>query len=128
MPHLKSERARAFAGDGIDFGHLAFGKIDLEVVFAQGHADITRFVVESEDLSLALTVHLELATAFEQAKIDGCVRFKPSEALATRAPKTAALLATTGAPLAPDGMYTIKLEGTLADMKRLGTVCGPPPR
>jgi len=125
VPHTQSTQAAAFAGDGIQFGHLTFTKLQLEATFADGHADITRWIAESPDVVFQLGVHFDLAEQLERSMVTGCVRFKPTPALAERDPHTNAVLATTGAPLAPDGLFTIKLEGRADDLKRLGVVCGP---
>jgi hypothetical protein len=69
--------------------------------------------------------------------ITGCLRFHDSDAFRKREPKTDAALTTTGAPLGPDGLFHIKLDGQIRTMRRIGVVCsggagetpgGPPPR
>ena len=123
-PHMKDARSSGFAGDGISFGHITFDRIDVELAFDRGHADITRWVIDSPDVTIEMAAHLELAQELAHSTITGCLRFSTTPALAERDPKTTAAIATTGAPLAPDGLFNIKLAGPLNDMKRLGMVCG----
>ena len=37
--------------------------------------------------------------------------------------QTAAVLSLTGAPLGDDGFYSIRLEGTVGELRRLGQAC-----
>ena len=106
-----------------DDSHLDFDRIDVALDVANGRAEITRWKVESPDLELELSGHVELASALGSSQVTGCVRFRPSEALRTGNPKTFALFSVTGAPLGDDGFYSIALEGTIDAMKRLGKVC-----
>src|SRR5262249_58983754 len=55
--------------------------------------------------------------------VTGCLRFKGSDALLKREPRTHAQISTTGAPLGPDNLFHIKLDGPVREMRRLGQVC-----
>ena len=57
--------------------------------------------------------------------VAGCLRFKGSEVLQKREPKTFAAISTTGAQLGPDGLFHIRLTESFKDMKRLAQKCGP---
>ena len=116
-------RSNAFGGGGLDFGHLDVDQLDVAVAIANGHADLTKFVLRSPDLVLEITAHVELASSLEDSQLLGCIRFKGTPALAQRDPKLTALLGITGAPQDTDGMYTIRLDGSLAAPKRLGQIC-----
>jgi type II secretion system protein N len=110
-------------GGGLPFGHLTFDKIDVRGVVQAGHVEVSRWQLESKDVMLTATLQIELAPELDDSTIAGCVRFKPDPELAHRDPKTAAVIATTGALQGPDGVYSIKLEGTLGKRKLLGKVC-----
>ena len=57
--------------------------------------------------------------------VTGCLRFKGSDDLMRREPKTHAALSTTGAELRSDGLFHIRLTDSFKDMKRLNQECGP---
>ncbi|HUJ61172.1 MAG TPA: type II secretion system protein GspN [Kofleriaceae bacterium] len=123
---LGDDRAKISTAFGdVDFGHLAVGKLDVAVDLANGKATVSRWVFESPDLALALKLQLELAPKLGDSKVDGCIRFHPAADLVTRAPRTYAVIETTGAELRGDGNFHIKLAGTLDQMKRLNLECGP---
>ncbi len=130
--HISQSRGRAmFAPDGLAFGHLTIDHFAAKVTVARGRADLASFEWTSPDVELLVSGGVTLAAALNKSQLDICVRFKPSEALRVRDPKTYALLSLTGAPLDTDGRYDIRIEGPLGDPKRLGRVCGgatePPP-
>jgi type II secretion system protein N len=108
---------------GVSFGHLAFDKVDVRVELDHGHAKVTRWQLASNDLTLEVTLDIALAPALADSTLEGCVRFKPSPTLARRDPKTAAVLALTGAPMGADGVYSIKVAGRVGQRKLLGEAC-----
>jgi type II secretion system protein N len=122
-PKGKDARANAFAGDGIEFGHLDFGTIDVDVEVANGRAEVKKFTVVSPDLTIEISGHVELAATIGESVISGCIRFKPDPELAKRQPKTYAVLMITGAPAGDDGVFSIELAGTIGNIKRLGKIC-----
>lgn len=109
--------------EGIPFGHVTFDKLDLRAEAQQGHLKITRWQLASKDLTMDLKLDIQLAAQLEDSKVEGCLRFKPSASLEQRDPKTAAVIATTGAPRGPDGVYSIKIEGRVGQRKLLGQAC-----
>lgn len=114
-----------FLGDGIYFGHLTFDRLAIRVELANGKARVSGWKIESPDLALVVDVTLELAKRLEDSSVTGCIRFKPTDALRERDPRTHAAFMVTGAPLAPDGQFHIKLAGTYGDLKKLGVACDP---
>jgi hypothetical protein len=109
---------------GISFGKVTFDKVDIRAEITKGHMKVTRWRLESKDLTLDATLEIDLATELADSTLDGCVRFKPSAALAHRDPTTAAVIATTGGMLGPDGVYSIKIAGRIGERKILGKQCG----
>jgi hypothetical protein len=63
---------------------------------------------------------------FGDSRIAGCVRFKPTEALRDRDPRTFDLLSLTGAARDADGVDHVALEGTADNRKWLAKLCGHP--
>jgi type II secretion system protein N len=111
-------------GDGgISFGHLTFDKVDLRAEVQQSHLKVTRWQVASKDLTMDLRLDIHLAAELADSTLDGCLRFKPSRELEQRDPKTAAVIAMTGAPRGPDGVYSIKIEGRVGQRRLLGQAC-----
>ena len=109
--------------NGISFGHLAFDKVDLRAEVRQSHLKVTRWQVASKDMTMDLRLDVHLAAELADSTLDGCLRFKPSASLEERDPKTAAVIAMTGAPRGPDGVYSIKIEGRVGQRRLLGQAC-----
>ena len=55
---------------------------------------------------------------------DGCIRYRPTDALRERDPKMHALLEITGAHRDDDGWFQIAIQGPLAGLKWLAKPCG----
>jgi len=121
----KNSRSQAFAGDGTAFGKIQVQTLDAKVELKEGKVDITRFETKSNDVELHVDFTMTLAQALEQSAIGGCIRFKGSEGLRTREPKTADAISLTGAARHTDGLDHIKLEGNFKDVRKLAKVCGP---
>ena len=123
-PKLKNSRSQAFAEGGIEFGKLNVQSLTLAIDIRKGHLKVTKLDTKSEDGQLHVDFDMTLAQNIDQSEVDGCLRFTGSEALLKRDARTHAAISTTGAPLGPDNLYHIKLDGTIKQMKRLGKVCG----
>jgi len=129
-PQPKNQRAAAFAGDGIDFGHVELGNASIAIAIKDGTATITTWNVTSNEATLSVSGTMTFGKTLAESTIDACVRFNATDALRQREPMTHAALQVTGAPMAADGMFNIKLTGTVGQMRRLGMVCdgtAPPP-
>ncbi|HUJ61360.1 MAG TPA: hypothetical protein VLX92_22805, partial [Kofleriaceae bacterium] len=90
-----------------------------------GKLELTKFQTTSKDGELHIDFTMKLEPSIMDSLVTGCLRFKGSEGLATREPKTFAALTTTGAEIRADGLFHIKLAETLRNMKRLNMECGP---
>ena len=124
-PKLKNTRNQAFAEGGIEFGKLNVQSLVAVVDIRKGHLKVTKLDTKSEDGQLFVDFDMTLAQNISESDVTGCLRFNGSEALRKRDARTHAAISTTGAPLGPDGLYHITLDGTVKNMKRLGKVCGP---
>lgn len=113
----------SLANDGVSFGHVTFDKVDVRVEVKQGHVKVTRWQLESKDLTLDVKLDIDLAAELANSTLDGCLRFKASPSLEQRDPKTAAAINVTGAPRSPDGFFSIKVTGTVGQRKLLGQAC-----
>ena len=71
-----------------------------------GKLDVTKFETKSGDGELHVDFSMTLAPVLDDSMVTGCLRFKGSEALLKKEPKTFAAIQTTGAPLGPDGLFT----------------------
>lgn len=123
-PKLKNNRNQAFAEGGIELDPLNIATLMLKVDINKGHLKVTRFDTKSEDGELHVDFDMTLAQAIDESTVTGCLRFMGSQALLKRSARTHAAISTTGAPLGPDNLYHIKLDGRVKEMKRLGVVCG----
>jgi type II secretion system protein N len=125
------------SGGGIDFGRVNVDSLIARIELKNGKLDLTRFEFKSGDGEAHVAVSLTINQDIMASTITGCLRFHDSDAFRKREPKTDAALTTTGAPLGPDGLFHIKLDGQIRTMRRIGVVCtggtgetpgGPPPR
>jgi hypothetical protein len=108
----------------LSFGHILFDRFDMQFDVGDGRGKLTKWQVESKDLVLEVSLDVTFGKTLNSSKIDGCLRFKPSEDFAKRDPKTATVLSATGASRGADGMFTIKLGGTVGHRKAMATPCG----
>jgi type II secretion system protein N len=123
-----SKAQLALPGIGnVDFGHIDLGALDLRVVIRDGQLTMNRFDIVSPDLEMHARLGVKFADALDASTVDGCVWFKPNEALMKREPKTYTVLSTTGAARDEAGFFSIKLEGTVGGLKRLARECRPKP-
>lgn len=131
-PLLKNSRNQVMVGDGIDFGKVNIDTLFVKAVITPSGGDskpakleVTRFDAKSADGDLKVEYAMTLAQEFGDGIVNGCLRFRGSDALLKREPKTFAAIQTTGAELRADGMFHIKLTDKFKDMKRLNMPCGP---
>ena len=124
-PKLNNARNQAFAGEGIEFGKINVDTMLAHVKIADGQLELDKFDTKSQDGELHVDFALTLAQDFGESDVTGCLRFKGSDALQKREPKTYAALTTTGASIGPDNLFHIKLDGKFKTMKRLAQFCGP---
>lgn len=124
-PKLKNNRNQAFAEGGIEFGKLNVSSLVLKIDISKGHLTVKKFDTKSEDGELHVDFDMQLAQAIDESEVTGCLRFTGSQALLKRDARTHAAISTTGAPLGPDNLYHILLDGKVKEMRRLGKICGP---
>jgi type II secretion system protein N len=123
--NLKNQRQQAFAEGGIDFGKVSLDTLVANVELKSGKLDLTRFEIKSPDGEAHVDFDMVMNQDINQSMVTGCLRFRGSEGLGKREPKTYAALSTTGANLERDSLYHIKLDGPLHDIRRLPQACGP---
>jgi type II secretion system protein N len=120
----KNQRSQAFAGEGTDFGRVKLQSLLAKVELKDGKMDITRFDTKSDDLELHVDFSMTFAQNIDQSTVAGCLRFKGTDALRKREPKTYDQILLTGAARHTDGLDHIKLDGTFKEVKKLAKVCG----
>jgi len=125
QPKLTNARQQAFAGDGIEFGKVNVDALSARVSIKDGRLTVTKFDMKSPDGELNVDFEMTLAQAIGDSTVAGCLRFKGSDELMKREPKTHAALSTTGADLRADGLFHIKLEGNIKKLRRRNAQCGP---
>lgn len=123
--NVTNQSQQAFAQNGIDFGKIDIDSLLATVELKEGKLAVTKFETKSGDGEVHVDFNLALNQDLNQSQVTGCLRFTGSPGLLKREPKTHAALSTTGAPLGPDNLFHIKLDGTLKQMRRLGIICGP---
>jgi type II secretion system protein N len=121
--NLKNSRSQAFAEGGIDFGKVNIDTLFANIELKNGKVAITKFETKSPDGELHVDFDMTLNQDLNQSQVTGCLRFNGSDGLRKREPKIYGALSTTGAPLGPDNLFHIKLDGPLRDVRRLGLVC-----
>jgi type II secretion system protein N len=113
------------SGGGIDFGKINIDSLLADVEIKNGKLDVTKLDTRSGDGEVHLAFTMNLNQDLMGSLVAGCLRFRGSDALLKREPKTHAAFSTTGAPVGPDNLFHIKLDGPLRAMRRIGVVCGP---
>jgi hypothetical protein len=124
-PLLKNSRQQVMVGDGIDFGKVTLDKLVAHVTIGRGTLKVDKFDAPSKDGEVHVDYEMKLEKNFDESMVTGCLRFKGSDDLLRREPKTHAALSTTGAELRSDGLFHIRLTDRFKDMKRLNQECGP---
>jgi membrane-associated protease RseP (regulator of RpoE activity) len=118
----KAARSSAFASE-LHFGHLDLDRFTIAIDIKDGKGTVSAFDVVSKDIVMKLAGTFEVAKPFSASPIDLCLRFASTPALEARDAKTHALIQTTGAIRASDGLFNIRLTETFGNMKRLAVVC-----
>jgi type II secretion system protein N len=124
LKNQRNQASQAFAEGGIDFGKVNIDSLLADVELKDGKLDVTKFEAKSGDGELHVDFGMALNQDLNLSTVTGCLRFNGSAALLKREPKTHTAISATGAPLGPDNLFHIKLDGTLKDMRRLGVICG----
>lgn len=124
-PKLKNARNQAFAGDGIEFGKITLKQMIAKISIGDGQLTMKQFDTKSDDGELHVELSVALTEQFGDAQVGGCLRYNVSPSLTEREPKTAAAITTLGAPLGPDNLYHVRLDGKLKEMRKSGHLCGP---
>jgi type II secretion system protein N len=124
-PLLKNTRNQAMVGEGIDFGKISMDTLVAKASLKGGKLTLDKFDTQSKDGQLKVDYTMTLEKDFGESMVAGCLRFKGSDDLMRREPKTHAAISTTGAELRGDGLFHIRLTDRFKDMKRLNQECGP---
>jgi type II secretion system protein N len=124
-PLLKNRSNQVMVGEGIDFGKVEIDTLVAKAEFKDGSFTVTKFDTSSHDGELHVDYTMKLEPDIMESMVTGCLRFKGSDSLLKREPKTFAAIQTTGAELRGDGLFHITLADKLRDMKRLNQECGP---
>lgn len=122
-PKLRIKAQQAFAEGGIDFGKVTIDTLLADVEIKNGKLAVTKFDAKSTDGDLRVEFEAALNNDLLSSTVTGCLRFRGSDALLKREAKTHAAISTTGAPLGPDNLFHIKLDGPLREIRRIGVVC-----
>ncbi len=124
-PLLKNTRNQVMVGEGIDFGKVTMDTLVAKATMKKGKLTLDKFDTTSKDGTLKIDYTMTLEKEFGESMVAGCLRFKGSDDLLRREPKTHAAISTTGAELRSDGLFHIRLTDRFKDMKRLNQECGP---
>lgn len=124
-PKLANQRNQAMVSDGIDFGKINIDTLSARVDIKEGRVTVSKLDTKSPDGQLNVDFVMTLSEDINSSLVTGCLRFNGSEALLRREAKTHAAISTTGAPLGPDNLFHIKLDGPLRQVRRLPALCGP---
>ncbi len=124
-PLLKNTRNQVMVGDGIDFGKVSMENLVAKASIKGGKLTLDKFDIKSKDGEVHIDFQMTLEKELDESMVAGCLRFKGSEELMKREPKTFAAIQTTGAELRGDGLFHIRLTDRFKDMKRLNQECGP---
>jgi membrane-associated protease RseP (regulator of RpoE activity) len=104
---------------GFSLGKVPIDDFELRATIGGGTLEIAKWTAHVEGIEIAIVGRIELAHDFGDSVITGCARFRPVQA----DEKMRELAAVSGAPVARDGYYNIRLAGHVGDMRRLAEVC-----
>jgi type II secretion system protein N len=110
-PNPKSKFAQQLVGE-IAIGQIDLDRLELRFTITNGQAKLVMWHLDSPDLDLDISGHVELAERWSNSTLDACLRFRVKPQLQQRSPKTAALLALAGAHVGEDGFHNIRVRGT----------------
>lgn len=111
-------------GGDVAVSHLDLGGFDVELTAADGHARVSRWTLGSTDLELHVDLDVALAPALDDAALDGCVRFRPTDALARRDRRLHDLVTLASPFRGPDQDHRVQIAGTVARPRLLARMCG----
>ena len=118
----RDPRVRAFT-EGMRLGPWPLGRLDVHVKLGGGKLTVAEWKLTSADVRVELALELALARRLADSAVTGCLRFAPSAGLRARDPALAAALQMSGAAVARDGLFQVRLAGTVGELRRLGQVC-----
>ena len=110
--------------DALPFTHLDLDGLDAQVEIKRGVARLTRWALPSAEVETAVGLEVRLARDPGDSALDGCVRYRPTAALATRDPRLHARLTALGA-VDGDGWYALQLSGTVDAPRLRAAPCQP---
>ena len=90
----------------------------------RGVARLTRWTLPSPEVETAVGLEVRLASDPGASALAGCVRYRPTAALAARDPRLHALAIQAGAAVA-DGWYALRIDGTVDAPQRVAAPCEP---
>ena len=122
---MKNARNAAFAADGIEFGKVDIDSLVAKVEIKNGKVDVTKFDTKSTDGELHVDYSMKLEPNLDDSTVTGCLRYKGSESLSKKEPKTFSAIQLIGGALGPDGLYHVKLADKFREIRKLSAVCGP---
>jgi type II secretion system protein N len=122
MP-ARNASASAFGAEGLAFGHVAIDHLEMNLTAANGRIELTHWKFASPDVDLDLSLTLQLSKSLQDSGVESCVRFKPTDTLEKRDPKTHTMLSLTGANRGSDAYFSIAVEGSIKNARRLAREC-----
>ena len=123
FPKARRESDQAFVKDGTVVPEIKITRFALGIDIAKGEAKSRKFDLVSPDGEAQLDFNIKLAKRIGDSTINGCISYKCSDELKSRAPKFAGTC-DFGSPAVDErGFHDIKLSGKLTSMRRIGTTC-----
>ncbi len=110
--------------DGGAFSHVDLDGLDAQLVIRRGVARLTRWTLPSPEVETAVGLEVRLASDPGASALAGCVRYRPTAALAARDPRLHALAIQAGAAVA-DGWYALRIDGTVDAPQLVAAPCEP---
>jgi hypothetical protein len=100
-PLVKNSRQQVMVADGIDFGKITMDSLAAKATIKGGKLTLDKFDTKSRDGEVKVDYMMQLDKEFSESMVTGCLRFKASDSLLTREPKTHAAISTTGPSAVP---------------------------
>jgi hypothetical protein len=109
--------------DAFTFPTITADRLEARIVFADGHADLTSWTLESKDIRTEVKAHADLADLLESSPTTVCLRIHRSGQDVPLESRIARVLASAGIAIDARGFLNLQLAGPLGALALEGFGC-----
>jgi hypothetical protein len=108
--------------DGAPFSHFDLDGLDVRVAIRRRVVRVTRWTLPSAEVATEVRLEVRLARDPTDSALDGCVRLRPTAALAARDPHLHALVSALGERQG-GGWSSVRIAGTVGAPRLVAASC-----